>query len=113
MARCSCPERPGVEVRRVLDSVDAATPQVELDTAPVLCTQDGDCLNLRRREALLSSLLSSLAPDRRHVLVAHEVDGLPMAEVAARFRMRVNTGWNLLRLARQDLVVAARRYRAR
>lgn len=53
--------------------------------------------------ALLRSLLGSLRAERREVLVAYELDGLSMAEVAAALRIPLNTAWNRLRLARADL----------
>lgn len=64
------------------------------------------------RHCLLSELLGRLDPDRRAVVVAYALDEVPMAEVAATCGIAVNTGWNRLRLGREDLRAAWRRARA-
>lgn len=67
----------------------------------------------RERTALLHELLSRLEPARRACLVAHELDGVPMADVAIHMNIPVNTAWNRLRLAREDLRALWRRVRRR
>lgn len=64
------------------------------------------------RKALLLDLLATLDPERRAVIVAYELEGLPMQDVAAALAIPVNTAWNRLRLARGDLRTAWRRIAA-
>lgn len=64
-------------------------------------------------EAAGSALLASLEPARRTVFVAHVLEGIPMEEVAFALDLRPNTAWNRLRLAREDLRAAGRRWAAR
>lgn len=66
----------------------------------------------RERHALLARLLAWVKPDRRAVLVAYDVDEMPMAEVAAVFGIPVNTAWNRRRLALEELRAAWRRMAA-
>ncbi len=61
------------------------------------------------RHALLGELLGLLEPDRRAVLVAYQLEEVPMAEVAVAFGIPVNTAWNRLRLALRDMRAAWRR----
>jgi RNA polymerase sigma-70 factor (ECF subfamily) len=58
------------------------------------------------REALLHALLATLEPRRRAVIAAHELEGIPMDDVAAAMAIPLNTAWNLRRLAREDLRAA-------
>jgi hypothetical protein len=58
------------------------------------------------RKDLLHALLATLEPRRRAVIVAYELEGIAMQDVAARMSISVNTAWNLLRLAREDLRAA-------
>lgn len=59
--------------------------------------------------ALLRHLLNRLRPERRDVVVAYDLDGLSMNDIAAALRIPINTAWNRLRLARADLCAEARR----
>jgi DNA-directed RNA polymerase specialized sigma24 family protein len=68
---------------------------------------------LREERTLALELLGELQADRQTVFVAYEVDGEPMAKVAAGMGLRLNTAWNLLRLARADVRSAFARRRAR
>jgi RNA polymerase sigma factor (sigma-70 family) len=61
------------------------------------------------RKELLFELLATLEPQRRAVIVAYELEGISMQEVAAGMSIPVNTAWNRLRLAREDLRAAWRR----
>ncbi len=86
------------EVLRAPEDLDGAT----AETAE-------DAMLAGEREALLSALLARLEPRRRAVVVAYELDGLAMVEVAAAQRIPLNTAWNRLRLGREDLRAAARK----
>lgn len=57
----------------------------------------------REAEAELLEMVAALAPERSAVLVACEMGGLSMEEVAAALGIPVNTAWNRHRLAREDL----------
>jgi len=58
------------------------------------------------RKALLFQLLATLEPRRRAVIIAYELEGMDMVEVASAIGIPVNTCWNRLRLARADLRAA-------
>lgn len=57
----------------------------------------------RRR---LHRALDTLGLDWRAVVVLHEIDGLPIPEVATTLGIPLNTAYSRLRLARADLVKA-------
>lgn len=57
----------------------------------------------RERSEHLLRLVAGIEPGRRGVLVAYVLEEMPMAEVAAALRIPVNTAWNRLRLAREEL----------
>lgn len=56
--------------------------------------------------AALARALDAMEPFRRDVMVAHELHDVPMAEIAHRQGVSVNTAWNRLRLARADVRAA-------
>jgi RNA polymerase sigma-70 factor (ECF subfamily) len=64
------------------------------------------------REAVVQ-VLGALDLDRRAVLVMHDIDGHPVPEIAAALAIPVATAYSRLRLAREDLAAAIKRYRAR
>lgn len=82
---------------------------------PVLDTRESPAPDAEERlaraeyGALLVQLLESIDPQRRAVVIAHEVEGAPMADVAAALSISINTAWNRLRLGREDLRAAWRR----
>lgn len=63
----------------------------------------------RERTALLGRLLAALEPRRRSVVVAYELEGVAMVDIAAALSIPENTAWNRLRLGREDLREAAAR----
>lgn len=81
----------------------------ELDfTQSAVPTVEDELIDQERKELLLR-LLACLEPHRRAVVIAYELEGIPMAEVAAALSIPVNTAWNRLRLGREDLRAAWRR----
>lgn len=81
----------------------------ELDfTASVLPSVEERLIDHERR-ALLEHLLNCLEPHRRAVVVAYELEGVAMTDVAAALAIPVNTAWNRLRLGREDLRTAWKR----
>jgi RNA polymerase sigma-70 factor (ECF subfamily) len=65
-----------------------------------------------RRDLLLRAL-HTLPDERRAVLVLHDLDGIPMPEVARALEIPLNTAYSRLRLARQDITTAVRRLQER
>jgi RNA polymerase sigma-70 factor (ECF subfamily) len=62
---------------------------------------------------LLLRALDEVSLERRAVLVLHEIDGHPVAEVAVALSIPVNTAYSRLRLGRADLRAAVKRLRLR
>ena len=60
----------------------------------------------RDERALLAAALATIDLDRRAVLVAYEMDELPMKEIAASLAIPVNTAYSRLRIAREELAQA-------
>ena len=58
---------------------------------------------------VLRSLQCTTSPDRWRAWIAHEVDGVPVAEIARQEGRPRATIYNLLRLARQDFAAAIAR----
>lgn len=85
--------------------------EVLFDTGEMDCWEgeapgaEAHCL-MAERTALLSALLEQLDPQRRAVLVAYELDGVPMVDVATRLGISANTAWTRLRLGLADLRTA-------
>jgi RNA polymerase sigma-70 factor (ECF subfamily) len=63
--------------------------------------------------SLLIQALDSLDLDRRAVFVMHELDELPIPEVAVSLGIPVNTAYSRLRLARAEIAAFVRRFRAK
>lgn len=80
-----------------LDEMDSRSPSPE------------ERLHVCEREVSLRAALDELLPDRRAVIVAYELEGAAMADVAIACGIPVNTAWNRLRLARQDMRAALER----
>lgn len=57
----------------------------------------------------LNQALETMAPERAAVIIAYELEGIPMVDVAIKQGVPVNTAWNRLRLARRDIRAAFRR----
>lgn len=66
-----------------------------------------------QQRALVHVILGELAPERRAVLIAHELEGLPMAALADELDVPVKTLYSRLRAAREDFVAAMRRHTLR
>lgn len=61
--------------------------------------------------AVLMKALDGLDLDRRAVFVMHELDELPVPEIADTLAIPLNTAYSRLRLARADVAMAIRRSR--
>ena len=75
--------------------------------------ETADLLIMRERWDLLMEALSQIAPERRSVLVAHELEGQSIPEIALAQSIGEATAYTRLRLGREDLEGAARRLSAR
>jgi len=63
--------------------------------------------------AVLMKALDGLDLDRRAVFVMHELDEIPVPEVASTLGIPLNTAYSRLRLARVDVAAAIQRFRAK
>jgi RNA polymerase sigma-70 factor (ECF subfamily) len=68
-------------------------------------------LDSNDRRTLLLRALDTLQHERRDVLVLHDLDGVPMPEIARSMDVPLNTAYSRLRLAREDIATAVRRLR--
>lgn len=68
-----------------------------------------DILEQKEESALIHAALARIDLDRRAVLVAHEIDGTPMRDVAAALGIPLNTAYSRLRIAREELTTAVKR----
>ena len=68
-----------------------------------------DVLNTKQTHALLQAALLRIPLPRRTVLVMHELDLVPVTEVASALSIPLFTVYSRLRKARQELEVATRR----
>jgi RNA polymerase sigma-70 factor (ECF subfamily) len=62
--------------------------------------------------AVLMRALDSLDLDRRAVFVMHELDEIPVPEIASTLAIPLNTAYSRLRLARADVAQSIQRFRA-
>jgi RNA polymerase sigma-70 factor, ECF subfamily len=73
-------------------------------------TRDAEAhLASHEESARVAAILDALELDRRTVLVSHDMDGIPVPELADALGIPLNTAYSRLRLARRDFVAAARR----
>jgi RNA polymerase sigma-70 factor, ECF subfamily len=68
-----------------------------------------DVMVKMEESALIHAALDRIDLDRRAVLVAHEIDGTPMKDVAASLGIPLNTAYSRLRVAREELTAAVKR----
>jgi RNA polymerase sigma-70 factor (ECF subfamily) len=78
----------------------------DLDAAQDDRPNSEDRFEAAERKALLLQLLATLEPSRRAVVIAYELEGMEMVDIAAATNISVNTCWTRLRLARADLRAA-------
>lgn len=90
----------------VRDALDPEAVRSELPGPDALLQQD-------QERALVHALLAELSPERRAVLVAHELDELPMPALARELDVPVKTLYSRLYAAREDFVAAMRRWTLR
>jgi RNA polymerase sigma-70 factor (ECF subfamily) len=62
---------------------------------------------------LVSQALDAIDLDRRAIVVLHDIDEVPVTEIATALGIPVNTAYSRLRLGREDFAGAVKRLRAR
>jgi RNA polymerase sigma-70 factor (ECF subfamily) len=70
-----------------------------------------DALILREDAELALKALEAVEIDRRAVFLLHEIDDVPIPEVAHALGIPTSTAYSRLRLARQEFDIAAKRLR--
>ena len=79
---------------------------VVLDSTP----DPADALETKQARALVLAALERVPLNRRAVLVMHDLDGVPMVDVAATLSIPLFTAYSRLRKARKELESAIRRF---
>jgi RNA polymerase sigma-70 factor (ECF subfamily) len=87
------------------------SPEIDTDVASSLPLQD-EIVQARDKQRDLLALLQAIPLERRAVLIAHDIDEEPMADVASALGIPTNTAYSRLRIAREELLAAGRRLRA-
>ena len=72
-----------------------------------------DRLATEQGRRLVIDVLQKLDPERRAVLILHDLDGEGMPHIAEALSIRLNTAYSRLRMARADLAAEIRRLRLR
>lgn len=114
------PVRPwlfGFAFRAASDYRRLARHRVEVLDSDVEAVGDalhGEALVAAREErALVLGALESVPIERRAVLVAFELDDMPMKEIAESLAIPLHTAYSRLRVAREELAAAVRRAKLR
>jgi RNA polymerase sigma-70 factor (ECF subfamily) len=106
----------GIAFRVALDFRRLTRHRVEVLTDPgrialaasATCPTPAPLLAIQRRE-LIQRALQDLPFERRGVFVMHELDGQPVAEIAAALELPINTIYSRLRVAKAEFVAAVLR----
>lgn len=67
----------------------------------------------RQSRSLVLAALGAVSEERRPVFILHDIDGVPMPDIASSLGIPLNTGYSRLRLARSEFAAAVHRIRAR
>ena len=70
-------------------------------------------LEVEEERALLLAALDSMELGERAILVMHDIDDIPVPEIAKELGVPVNTAYSRLRLAREELMITVKRMRNR
>lgn len=82
---------------------------MDLPEAPDPAPAADVMLESHQKRALLAAALDTLDDDRRAVLIMHDLDGLPMSDIARELGVPVFTAYSRLRLGREQLASHVRR----
>lgn len=91
--------------RREVQPVEAE----DLEDVPDDRPDVGEQIDAARLPDAMLALLQTLEPELRHVLVAHEIDGIPMREIADQLGIPLTTAYKWHARARQKLASPADR----
>jgi RNA polymerase sigma-70 factor (ECF subfamily) len=83
-----------------------------VESVDFACRADDELIRREDRELALAAL-EAIEIDRRAVFILHEIDGVPIPEVAAAIAIPTGTAYSRLRLARQEFNAAVKRLRLR
>ncbi len=92
--------------RRAYRRLESFVPSID---APASGPGAEEALIRREERDLALKALEAIEMDRRAVFVLHEIDGVPIPEVARALKILTNTAYSRLRLARQEFRAAAQR----
>jgi len=87
-------------------------PTDDVPEREAVAARGDDMLEQKEESALVHAALARVDLDRRAVLVAHEIDGTPMKDVAVALGIPLNTAYSRLRIGREELTAAVRRLTA-
>jgi RNA polymerase sigma-70 factor (ECF subfamily) len=85
--------------------------RVEVYEEPAAASADppaDDVVAARELRAVIMKALDSVELMRRGVFILHEIDALPMAEIAQALGIPVNTAYSRLRVAREEFTATFR-----
>jgi len=83
-----------------------------VDQVPSQAPSPHERMEATQARAVLMKALDGLDLDRRAVFVMHELDEMPVPEIASTLEIPLNTAYSRLRLARADVVQAIQRFRS-
>jgi DNA-directed RNA polymerase specialized sigma24 family protein len=83
--------------------------EVDLDLQPAPGPDSEEAYHARETARILGDLVRALPEERRVVVVAYQMEGAAMSDVARALNIPLNTAWNRLRLGRADLRAGWRR----
>ena len=87
-------------------------PTGDVPEREAIAARGDDMLESKQESALVHAALARVDLDRRAVLIAHEIDGTPMKDVASALGIPLNTAYSRLRIGREELTAAVRRLAA-
>jgi|SRR5580658_2898087 RNA polymerase sigma-70 factor (ECF subfamily) len=83
---------------------------VRLEAVDLARTPD-ECIEAQEERRLVEAALEAVELTRRAVLVMHDVEQLPIPQIAESLGVPTGTAYSRLRLAREDFSSALRRFR--
>jgi RNA polymerase sigma-70 factor (ECF subfamily) len=98
--------RAASDYRRLARHRDVITDDVDAESRAPLAE---DALSAHEDATMVRAALASIDLDRRAVLVAYELDEIPMKDIAASLEIPLHTAYSRLRVAREELAAAVQR----
>lgn len=102
--------RAASDYRRLARNRDVLTDDIDTASHAPLAEE---ALAAHEDTALLREALATIDLDRRAVLVAYELDEIPIKEIAESLGIPLHTAYSRLRVAREELAAAVNRLRLR